>query len=98
MGSKLFAQNPIISPVKPSKMRIMCGVVEMNKEAEWAKTAPYCELHRPTRRYTHSNRNIVIGILFYLLKKFLPYPLKIMLWAQTITFQAMPPLARHHKI
>jgi hypothetical protein len=35
----------------------------MNKEAEWAKTAPYCELHRPTRRYTHSNRNIVLRIL-----------------------------------
>jgi hypothetical protein len=41
----------------------MCGVVEMNKEAEWAKTAPYCELHRPTRRYTHSIRNIVFPIL-----------------------------------
>ena len=41
----------------------MCGVVEMNKEAEWAKTAPYCELHRPTRRYTHSNRNIVLPLL-----------------------------------
>lgn len=35
----------------------------MNKEAEWAKTAPYCELHRPTRRYTHSNRNIVFPLL-----------------------------------
>jgi hypothetical protein len=35
----------------------------MNKEAEWAKTAPYCELHRPTRRYTHSNRNIVLRLL-----------------------------------
>jgi hypothetical protein len=22
--------------------------VEMNKEAEWAKTAPYCEFHPPT--------------------------------------------------
>lgn len=30
------------------KVRIMCGGVEMNKEAEWAKTAPYCEFHPPT--------------------------------------------------
>ncbi len=43
----------------------------MNKEAEWAKTAPHCELHRPTRRYTHSNRNIVLPLLisFYLLNE-----------------------------
>jgi hypothetical protein len=60
LGLEIVHPKTRITTIKPSQMKIMCGVVEMNKEAEWAKTAPYCELHRPTRRYTHSNRNIVL--------------------------------------
>jgi hypothetical protein len=56
---------PRFGSLSEKKRKIMCGVVEMNKEAEWAKTAPYCEFHRPTRRYTHSNRNMRVEVNVY---------------------------------
>jgi hypothetical protein len=49
-------QIPQIQVYIKLNIKIMCGVVEMNKEAEWAKTAPYCEFHRPILT--------AIGILF----------------------------------